>query len=190
MTIRNKNNLTDKWQIFADALLSDERQNATQAYLTAYPKVSVKSAGANAEKLLKRTEIQIYIDKAKSERIERTNIDADYVLKRLVEIDEMDVLEILNDDGSVKKITDWPKCWRVTISGIDISELFDYQDGKKELAGLLKKIKWPDKVKNLELLGKHTNVQAFKEVIKHEGEIDMLSPLIAARKRIEARNKQ
>jgi phage terminase small subunit len=35
-------------------------------------------------------------------------------------------------------------------------------------AALLKKIKWPDKVKNLELLGKHVTVQAFKENIKSE----------------------
>lgn len=35
-------------------------------------------------------------------------------------------------------------------------------------AALLKKIKWPDKVKNLELLGKHVSVQAFKEQSSHE----------------------
>ncbi|STU63700.1 Uncharacterised protein [Klebsiella pneumoniae subsp. ozaenae] len=27
---------------------------------------------------------------------------------------------------------------------------------------ILKKIKWPDKVKNLELIGKHVDVNAFK----------------------------
>jgi hypothetical protein len=31
-----------------------------------------------------------------------------------------------------------------------------------------KKIKWPDKVKNLELLGKHIAVGAFKEKIEHD----------------------
>lgn len=33
---------------------------------------------------------------------------------------------------------------------------------------LLKKIKWPDKVKNLELLGKHVSVQAFKEQMEQQ----------------------
>ena len=33
---------------------------------------------------------------------------------------------------------------------------------------LLKKIKWPDKVKNLELLGRHVSVQAFKDNVKNE----------------------
>ncbi len=40
--------------------------------------------------------------------------------------------------------------------------------GEGDNAGLLKKIKWPDKVKNLELLGKHVDVQAFKEQTKVE----------------------
>ncbi|NGE23598.1 terminase small subunit, partial [Klebsiella pneumoniae] len=44
-----------------------------------------------------------------------------------------------------------------------------------EMAGdstvLLKKIKWPDKVKNLELLGKHISVQAFREQVKNEHDV-------------------
>ena len=52
---------------------------------------------------------------------------------------------------------------------------------------IVKKIKWPDKLRNLELLGKHIDIQAFKEQMKVEGEIDMVSPLLAARKRLEKR---
>ena len=33
---------------------------------------------------------------------------------------------------------------------------------------MLKKIKWPDKVKNLELLGKHVDVNAFKTVVENK----------------------
>lgn len=36
------------------------------------------------------------------------------------------------------------------------------------MVGILKKIKWPDKVKNLELLGRHVSVQAFKDNVKNE----------------------
>ncbi|WP_223119734.1 hypothetical protein [Salinicola corii] len=39
------------------------------------------------------------IENRKSLRSACTQIDADYVLHRLVEIDQMDVLDILNDDG-------------------------------------------------------------------------------------------
>jgi phage terminase small subunit len=48
-------------------------------------------------------------------------------------------------------------------------------------AALLKKIKWPDKVKNLELLGKHISVQAFKEQTKTEHSVpDEFAELIAS----------
>ena len=40
------------------------------------------------------------------------------------------------------------------------------------MVGFLKKIKWPDKVKNLELIGKHVDVQAFKDKVEHEGTIE------------------
>ena len=74
----------------------------------------------------------------------------------------MDVLDIMDDDGNVKPLRDWPKIWRQYISNI---ETISMDDGE----GWLKKIKWPDKVKNLELLGKHVSVGAFKEKIEHTG---------------------
>ncbi|MCL0196158.1 hypothetical protein M2T54_29260, partial [Klebsiella pneumoniae] len=41
------------------------------------------------------------------------------------EIDQMDVLDILNDDGSLKPIREWPKIWRTTLSGFDLSSTSD-----------------------------------------------------------------
>ena len=74
----------------------------------------------------------------------------------------MDVLDILLANGELKPIAQWPKVWRTTLSGMDVTEMAG------DAAGLLKKIKWPDKVKNLELLGKHVTVQAFKDNVKNE----------------------
>ena len=36
----------------------------------------------------------------------------------------------------------------------------------------VKKIKWPDKVKNLELIGKHVDVSAFREHVGLSGQIE------------------
>jgi len=153
------------------ASLKDERQikfveeyikslNATDAAIKAG--YSEKTARSQGSRLLTNVDIQKAIQQAKAEREERTKIDADYVLKRLVEIDQMDVLDIMDDDGNVKPLRDWPKIWRQYISNI---ETISMDDGE----GWLKKIKWPDKVKNLELLGKHVSVGAFKEKIEHSG---------------------
>ena len=79
----------------------------------------------------------------------------------------MDVLDILRDDGTLKPITLWPKVWRITLQGMDISTTIQDFD-EKTTETILKKIKWPDKVKNLELLGKHISVQAFKEQVEQK----------------------
>ncbi|WP_432372814.1 terminase small subunit [Pantoea allii] len=150
--------LTDKQELFAREYLSD--LNATQAAKRAG--YSDKTAYSIGQENLKKPEIQDRIAELKAERNERTQVNADYVLRRLVEIDEMDVLDILNANGELKPIKDWPKVWRTTLSGMDVTEMAG------DAAGLLKKIKWPDKVKNLELLGKHVTVQAFKDNVKNE----------------------
>lgn len=79
-------------------------------------------------------------------------IDADYVLRRLVEIDQMDLLDILDEKMAFRPTSEWPKVWRQYLSGVDVSELFEGAGDEREMVGVLKKIKWPDKVKNLELI--------------------------------------
>ncbi len=153
--------LTDKQEMFCREYLID--LNATQAAIRAG--YSEKTANRTASENLSKPDIQIRISELMKERSDRLQIDADYVLNRLVEIDQMDVLDILLSNGEIKPIKDWPKVWRITLSGIDVTEMAG------DAAGLLKKIKWPDKVKNLELLGKHISVQAFREQVKNEHDV-------------------
>jgi len=147
--------LTDKQEMFCREYLID--LNATQAAIRAG--YSDKTANRIAAQLLSKLDIESRIAELKAQRNQQVNIDAAYVLRRLVEIDQMDVLDILLANGELKPIKDWPKTWRTTLSGMDVTEMAG------DAAGLLKKIKWPDKVKNLELLGKHISVQAFKEQV-------------------------
>ena len=157
-------NLTPKQQRFVEEYLID--LNATQAAIRAgYSEKTAKSIG---QENLTKPDIQKAIEEAQSKRAEQTQIDAAYVLKRLIEIDQMDVLDIMDDNGNVKPIKDWPKTWRQYISNI---ETISMDDGE----GWLKKIKWPDKVKNLELLGRHVSVGAFKDKVEHSGKLEIQS---------------
>lgn len=156
--------LTPKQQLFCDEYLID--LNATQAAIRAG--YSAKTASSIGEQLLRKLEIQSVLQERMKERQERTRVNADYVLKRLAQIDEMDVADILNDDGSLKPVKEWPKVWRQYISGLEVSEMFVGGGEERQLIGLLKKIKWPDKLRNLELLGKHSHVGAFSETIQHQ----------------------
>ena len=163
-----KSKLNTRQKAFAQEYLVD--LNATQAAIRAgYSKKTATKIGyENLTKPDISSEISHHLDL----RLKRTQIDADYVLKRLVEIDELDVLDIFSDDlSSVRPLSEWPKSWRTSISGIDVNDIFEFNDGKKELAGLIKKIKWPDKTKNLELIGKHIAVQAFRENTNNTGEL-------------------
>ncbi len=148
--------LTDKQAAFVREYLID--LNGTQAAIRAkYSKKTAKQAGTEN---LSKPYIQEAIKKKQAKRAKRLQVKADYVLRRHVDIDEMDVADILNDDGSMLAIKEWPKCWRRTITGIDISEIIRTNDEEAAFT-ILRKIKWPDKLRNLELLGKHIDVQAY-----------------------------
>jgi len=155
--------LTDKQEMFCREYLID--LNATQAAIRAG--YSDKTANRTGSENLSKPDIAQRIIDLKSERNERVEVNADYVLRRLVEIDEMDVIDILKDDGGLKMVHEWPKVWRTTLSGLDILTTVTNFD-ETTMENILKKIKWPDKVKNLELLGKHISVMAFKEQAAHE----------------------
>lgn len=151
-------NLTPKQQRFVEEYLID--LNATQAAIRAG--YSEKTAKVIAAQNLSKLNVQEAIEEAQNKRTEQTQIDAAYVLKRLVEIDQMDVLDIMDDQMKIRPVNEWPKVWRQYVVNLENLEL---SDG----VGCFKKIKWPDKVKNLELLGKHVSVGAFKDKIEHTG---------------------
>lgn len=148
--------LTKKQRLFVDEYLLD--LNATQAAIRAG--YSTRRATEIGYQLLQRPEVAQAIQAAMAERSKRTEVEADYVIRRLREIDEMDVLDILEDDGSFRSIRDWPLAWRQFLSGIEIAELFEGRGDDRRIAGVLRKVKWPDKLRNLELLSRHVGTES------------------------------
>ncbi|EKC7897246.1 terminase small subunit [Pseudomonas aeruginosa] len=148
--------LTKKQRLFVDEYLID--LNATQAAIRAG--YSPRRATEIGYQLLQRPEVAQAIQAAMAERSKRTEVEADYVIRRLREIDEMDVLDILEDDGSFRSIRDWPRAWRQFLSGIEIAELFEGRGDDRRIAGVLRKVKWPDKLRNLELLSRHVGTES------------------------------
>ncbi|HCR1387265.1 TPA: terminase small subunit [Pseudomonas aeruginosa] len=170
--------LTKKQRLFVDEYLID--LNATQAAIRAG--YSTRRATEIGYQLLQRPEVAQAIQAAMAERSKRTEVEADYVIRRLREIDEMDVLDILEDDGSFRSIRDWPRAWRQFLSGIEIAELFEGRGDDRRIAGVLRKVKWPDKLRNLELLSRHVGTESAAldielkrlEVAKKRAELKLL----------------
>lgn len=171
-------------------------ENQTQAAINAG--YSPNTAGKFASQNMRDARIQKRIAELMEDRNKRLRVSADYVLLRLVEIDQMDVLDILNDDGGMKPIAEWPKVWRTSLSAMDIATIkttqasLQKENGEADLSvedveHILKKVKWPDKVKNLELIGKHVDVNAFKERLEVSGTVTIADRMAAARRRLKDR---
>ncbi|EAV5172869.1 terminase small subunit [Salmonella enterica] len=158
-------------------------ENQTQAAINAG--FSPNAAAVKASVMMRDERIQKRIAELMEERNKRLRVSADYVLLRLVEIDQMDVIDILNDDMSIKPVSEWPKVWRQYLTGFELADMFEGRGDEKELVGILKKIKWPDKVKNLELIGKHVDVNAFKERLEVSGTVTIADRMAKARRRVK-----
>jgi len=153
--------LTDQQELFCREYIKD--LNATQSAIRAG--YSEKTADVQGCRLLGNVKVASRISELKALRVDEVRTDANYVLKRLLEIDSLDVADILDDENNLLPVKEWPKAWRTSVSAIDITELKSTED----FDSFLKKVKMPDKLKNLELLGKHIDVSAFKERLELTG---------------------
>lgn len=65
--------------------------------------------------------IQERIAQLMQQRNKRTKMSADTVLKRLVDMLDADIADILTDTGDIKPIKDWPAVWRKSIASFEIA---------------------------------------------------------------------
>lgn len=158
--------LTPKQQRFVEEYLID--LNATQAAIRAG--YSKKTADVQGPRLLGNVGVAAAISEAKAKREQRTQIDADWVLKRLELESDADLADLYDDSGALKPVKDWPMVWRKgLVAGIETTQEFEEVDGRKVPAGLVHKVKLSDRIKRLELIGKHVAVGAFAERHEHTG---------------------
>lgn len=132
--------------------------NATQAAIRAG--YSAKTAHSQGQRLLKHVEVQRAIAEAQYKRALKTETDAAFVLRRLAEEVTADIADLYDEAGNIKPVKDWPMIWRQgLVSGIKTVEEGD--------GVLIREIKLSDRIKRLELLGKHISVNAFRDQIGH-----------------------
>ena len=152
-----------------------EFENATEAYKQSYNVSTMLPATIKrkAVDVMANLKVKARIAELKK-RVEKSAlVDAEKVLKRHVEIDAMDITDILNEDWTFKPLAEWPKIWKTTISGMDVQEIRAGQSDPDVAMGYLKKIKWPDKLKNLEALGKHVDVQAYIDQVNSNAFVEI-----------------
>ncbi len=163
--------LTDKQERYCQLRAFNYELTLSECYKRSYDckGMSVRTISNKAHELEKKPEIQSRIKalsgQVTQEAVERAAINKAYVLERHYQIDQMDFIEILNDDGTVKPLKEWPPLFRQYITAYEIAEILESskEDGRIPV-GVLKKIKFVDKLKNLKNLGEHVDIGAYSSI--------------------------
>lgn len=162
--------LTAKQQRFVDEYLID--LNATQAAIRAG--YSEKTAYSQGQRLLKNVETQTNIQNAMKKREEDIEITQAMVLKQLGRIAFSDVRKLFDADGKLVDLTMLDDDVVAAIAGVDIFEEFSGYGENRMLIGYTKKYKLSDKLKALEMIGKHLGMFEKQANVR---EVEDLSPL-------------
>lgn len=154
--------------------------NATQAAGRAGSKA--KDLSVAGCEFLANPKVNAEIKRRTEDRSERLKIDADWLLKRLADEATADVSDLYDSTGAILPVQDWPIIWRQgLVAGIEHVEIKDGEGNKT--GDVVVKLKLSDRVKRLEMIGKHISVNAFQDVVQHKGLDALADRLARARKR-------
>lgn len=95
----------------------------------------------------------------------------DSLLAELRNIALLDVRKIFDEQGKIKPIQTWPREISAALNNFEIVEYFEGQGKEMTQVGWLKKFKFFDKLKSIELLGK--NLSMFIERHEHTGKVTL-----------------
>lgn len=142
--------MTKKQKLFCDEYLID--LNATQAAIRAG--YSPETAGSIGNENLTKPEIRAHIDRAMAERSRRTGVNADRVVQELAKIAFVNASDVIDPETATIREDALPED-TAAIQSVKVKTFGE--------DGLEREIKMADKLKALELLGKHMGM--FKERI-------------------------
>ena len=152
--------MTPKQQCFVDEYLID--LNATQAAIRAG--YSEKTASSQGERLLRNVEVAAAIAEAQGDRSERTKIDADWVLTELAKLHATSMSDFLVTPDVGQPYLDLSEATPeqlASIEGLQLDTVREKGDDGRTIDKI--KVTLPGKLKTLELIGKHVDVQAFAD---------------------------
>ena len=149
--------MTKKQKRFVEEYLID--LNATQAAIRAgYSPDTAKSIGSEN---LTKPDIQARIAKAMAERSRRTGVNADRVIMELAKIAFVNASDVIDADTATVKADALPED-TAAIQSVKVKTFGE--------DGLEREVKMADKLKALELLGKHLGM--FKDKVELSGSLE------------------
>lgn len=154
--------MTPKQERFVEEYLID--LNATQAAKRAG--YSARTAREIGRENMDKPDIQAALQLAFAARSKRVEIDQDWVLRGLAAIASVDVRELFAADGTLRPIHELPDEVAGAISSVEIVKR---RAGDKDGPEYVRKVRSWDKVKALELLGKHLRMFSDRVEVASKG---------------------
>lgn len=178
--------LTEKQKRFVEEYLVD--LNATQAAIRAG--YSEKTAGQIGEQNLKKLEIQTALQRAMAERQQRTEVTQDMVISELAKVafaNGTDFAKVVcrevpmttvDEDGNLQTVMKRQQFVEIkdteTIAPEKRSAISCIKEGKYGI-----EVSSYDKLRALELLGRHLGMFDVRATQKHDGDSNLLEQLLA-----------
>jgi len=153
--------LPPRQQVFISNYLANGF-NATKAAIDAG--FSEKTADSQASRLLKNAKVRAIINARKKNRLQKLEITAERTLREIGKLAFFDPGRYFDELGNLIPIHELDDECRAALAGMDVKEL--YLD--KCPVGQLKKIKFADKTKSLEMLGRYFKMFTDKTEVTHK----------------------
>lgn len=173
--------LTPKQNAFIGEYLKD--LNGTQAAIRAG--YSAHTAESQAARLLGNVKVRTVLDEALKRRAARTEVKADDILRELARVALTDIGQAFDDEGRLRPLKDIPEDVRRAIAGIEVEELYEWENKERVNIGRVRKVKFWDKTRGLELLGKHFKL--YTEKIEHSGSLTLEQLVLESMKKPEGK---
>lgn len=159
--------LTPKQEMFCREYVVD--LNGKQAAIrTGYSK---KTAEVQASHLLSKPKVKAFVDELIKKRASKMEITADLVLGEILRLARVDLSQAYDDAGNLLHPKQMPEDVRRAISSIEVFEEHEGVGRDRKYIGDTTKVKFWDKTKALELLGK--NLKLFTDKLEHSGKVTL-----------------
>lgn len=136
---------------------------------------SEKTAESQGSRLLSNAKVRQAIDEALARRAARVEVKADDVLRELLRVATVDLGAAFAPDGKLLPLKDMPVDVRRALASVEVTTI-----GGEEGVAQLSKVKFWDKTRALELLGKH--LKLFTDKLEVEGKLTLAQLVEAAAK--------
>ena len=155
--------LSEQQNRFCEEYLKD--LNASKAAMRAG--YSEHTSAEQGSRLLTIVKVQMKVQELMEARSKRTKIGADRILKELFHIATVDISAAYDDNGHLLPVKKIPRAIRRAIAAIKVFDEFEGFGRDRVKVGEVREVKFNDKIRALELLGKH--LKLFTDKVEHSG---------------------